>query len=593
MKNLKKVIISSMLGVLICLSTLCISPVVTVNGADAVASYTTYIDVPTLNSGLKIEPSVIFNVSSQDDLTEITNASVKPTVVLLTVDEEMDVVLGDTTRTFKSVFETYLKGKSIPAVRIETDKVAKAFVEYMKEAYYIADITVVSKSDEILGTIYDDDTTYIANGVLDVSEQKLSANRYDFWENIAKANKVGANILMINGEDENAGVAANYAAALGKVCWGAVPDNEAKTVGAVAAGCYGLVGSDIATMQGAIEKFAERGFGMSQQIAAHRGITKYANENSLTSCAAAANEGATHIEVDVQVTRDGEILLCHNSGLSTTSNASGNTWFVNMDSDAVRDYRLTDYDSDYRETFATLDELIEVMLDTDVIFIVELKLDGASDYALRCNPIQKVYETFSSYEEMKGRWLAITFYGSYAKLMREVCPEIPVCCLGYADETGKSTHNWGEPPTGGVGNYKNYIKFNRGLNVGLDYVASAATYSSVKNYLARGYLQNTWTYEDTSHVSYGVNIATTNKAEEMAMQVKKVGVGTIELTESELTAGQVKIACETYNGFVKECTCAVTYVDGTIEAGKTVNAVFYYKDKNYGIYSNMLQVKVK
>ena len=232
-------------------------------------------------------------------------------------------------------------------------------------------------------------------------------------------------------------------------------------------------------------------------------------------------------------------------------------------------------------------------MDTAVIMIVELKIDCASDIALAKKPIEKIYEIFSSYgEKMKGRWITITFFGSYAKLMRQVCPEIPVCCLGFGAETG-STVKWENPPASSVGAVADYIKFNRKGNLGLDYYANASSYSTVYQYAVRGYLQNTWTYESTEHVAYGVNIATTNAAEEMAMEVKDVGVGEISLTAEELAAAAVTLPCRTYNGFVKEKTCNLVYLDGEAVSGNTVSAVFYYGNDGYGVYSNMIRVKVK
>lgn len=66
------------------------------------------------------------------------------------------------------------------------------------------------------------------------------------------------------------------------------------------------------------------------------------------------------------------------------------------------------------------------------------------------------------------------------------------------------------------------IAFLRKYNMTLDEELSAATYTTARNYLARGYTQNTWTFKDMSHFSGGANIATTDKAEEGAMLVRQV-----------------------------------------------------------------------
>ncbi len=592
MKKLNNAIVLPLIGAMMCGAFACV-PAQEVSDA-ATKSYTDLANTATLGSSLRIEPSVVYEVKSKGDLGAIESADVAPSVALLEVSAGMNVKFTDGNMEFATLFDDYLKGDVIPALRIETEELAQEFVAYMTDTYYISDIMVVSSSSAVLDLIYNDEVCFIANGVYDVSDREISSNRYDFWEHIATANSVGANILMIDGEDENAAVAANYAAALNKVCWGKVSAAESAAVGAVAAGCYGIVGDSLATMQSAIVKFEKSGFAQAQSVAAHRGITKYANENSLTSCAAAVNEGATHIEIDVQVTRDGEIILCHNSDAGYTSTSAASNWIVLKTAEELRKETLNDYDEGYGETFPTLDELIEALIDTDVIFIVELKIDGASPVALSLNPIEKIYEIFSSYDKMTGRWLAITFYGSYAKAMREVCPEIPVCCLGFAKETETNIINWDlRPESSTVAPVAQFIRFCRNANVGLDFTVTSDTYGTVKNYAVRGYLQNTWTYETTDHTSYGVNIATTNKAEEMAMKVKEVAVGNIELTAEQINSGSAKVPCRTYNGFVSENKCSIVYVDGTAEAGKTVRVLFVYQDGAYGVYSNLVKVTVK
>ncbi|WP_414172314.1 glycerophosphodiester phosphodiesterase [Clavibacter tessellarius] len=48
---------------------------------------------------------------------------------------------------------------------------------------------------------------------------------------------------------------------------------------------------------------------------AHRGDSSRYRENSLAAIRSAAESGATTVEVDVQVTRDGEVVLVHDDTL--------------------------------------------------------------------------------------------------------------------------------------------------------------------------------------------------------------------------------------------------------------------------------------
>ena len=58
-------------------------------------------------------------------------------------------------------------------------------------------------------------------------------------------------------------------------------------------------------------------------IFAHRGACKVAPENTLPAFQAALDLGADGIELDVQFSSDGKLVVLHNPTLETTTNGSG------------------------------------------------------------------------------------------------------------------------------------------------------------------------------------------------------------------------------------------------------------------------------
>jgi len=58
-------------------------------------------------------------------------------------------------------------------------------------------------------------------------------------------------------------------------------------------------------------------------VIGHRGSVGEAPENTLASFALAAEQGAEGIELDVHLTKDGEIVVCHDYTLDRTTNGSG------------------------------------------------------------------------------------------------------------------------------------------------------------------------------------------------------------------------------------------------------------------------------
>ena len=59
------------------------------------------------------------------------------------------------------------------------------------------------------------------------------------------------------------------------------------------------------------------------KVWAHRGASAYAPENTLESFALAAQMRADGVELDVHLTKDGEVVVCHDEKIDRTSNGTG------------------------------------------------------------------------------------------------------------------------------------------------------------------------------------------------------------------------------------------------------------------------------
>ena len=59
------------------------------------------------------------------------------------------------------------------------------------------------------------------------------------------------------------------------------------------------------------------------EIFAHRGASGYESENTLEAFALAVEQGADGIELDVQLTKDGELVVIHDETIDRVSDGSG------------------------------------------------------------------------------------------------------------------------------------------------------------------------------------------------------------------------------------------------------------------------------
>lgn len=113
---------------------------------------------------------------------------------------------------------------------------------------------------------------------------------------------------------------------------------------------------------------------MSTRILAHRGASAYAPENTMPAFELALQHGADGVELDVHLTKDGELAVIHDERVDRTTNGKG----------FVKDFTLEQLKSldacNGMEGFAgakvpTLSEVYSLFAGTNCIINVEIKTD--------------------------------------------------------------------------------------------------------------------------------------------------------------------------------------------------------------------------
>ena len=115
----------------------------------------------------------------------------------------------------------------------------------------------------------------------------------------------------------------------------------------------------------------ERGFAMTK-IVAHRGASAYAPENTLEAFRLAVEMGADGVELDVHLTRDGQLAVCHDENIARVAGVKG----------VIKDMTLAELKAcdfgcrfpQYRGAkMPTLDEVYALLAPTGLTVNVELK----------------------------------------------------------------------------------------------------------------------------------------------------------------------------------------------------------------------------
>ncbi len=167
------------------------------------------------------------------------------------------------------------------------------------------------------------------------------------------------------------------------------------------------------------------------KVYAHRGYSGKYPENTMLAFKKAAETGCDGIELDVQLTSDGQVVIIHDEKIDRTTDGTGN----------VKDYTLEElkkfnaaasWNGKYGfEPIPTLEEYFQWVKDTELVTNIEIK--------------SGVYY----YEELEEKTLALvrkyglekkiifsSFLHSSITLLRKLAPEIPCGALVEYENLG-------------------------------------------------------------------------------------------------------------------------------------------------------------
>lgn len=237
------------------------------------------------------------------------------------------------------------------------------------------------------------------------------------------------------------------------------------------------------------------------KIFAHRGASAYAPENTMIAFALAMEQGADGVELDVQLTKDGEVVVIHDEVIDRVSDGGG----------AVRDYTLKQLRQfSFHNSFEqykgvwipTLSEVLKLLAPSGMTVNIELKT-GIYRYP---GIVEKVLAVVRK-RGMEDRVIYSSFNHYSIQKIRELAPEAQTAYLlsdvilhaeAYARENGV-----------------------KGLHPALYHVRME---NLLKEYLNSGLAVRVWTVNEPEDMKQlteaGVDAVITN-VPDIALQVRK------------------------------------------------------------------------
>ena len=156
-------------------------------------------------------------------------------------------------------------------------------------------------------------------------------------------------------------------------------------------------------------------------IYAHRGASGYAPENTLEAFALAAEQGADGVELDVHFTKDGKVVVIHDSTIDRTSNGQGAVLDYTYDELLSFDFGYKFYRERRGIKIPLLEEVYELLAPKGLTVNVEIK---ATDPAI-CAECHKIAEKYG----MTDRVIYSAFDHLQLSNMQKVCPDAFVAPL--------------------------------------------------------------------------------------------------------------------------------------------------------------------
>ena len=361
----------------------------------------------TKPNGVSMQPSTVLRVDGAEDYTQ--DKMNRASNVFADVDGELNVTASDGTAigTFAEFYDECYMRAVYPVIGL-TEGQEDAFIAYAEENE-IWDITIAGTAATVKKVRTALPETRAA---LDWRGEELP----DYADLVTQTNGNLARIVLIDADAATREL-TDYVQARFLTVW-ADADTEEEVARAVFSGAYGVVTSEPETV-GDVCKAAgkEDVLVRTPYLFGHRGVSgdPTVTENSIGAFRKAVEGGATHLEMDLKLTADNEIVILHDDSLNTTSTGTGLA-VASLTLEQLKGHKLKD-----GQEIPTLGEVLEAFKEDSVIFMLEFKTDAE-------NLPQLVRAELEKYG-LLGRSVIISFYTEQLTAASTVLPECPTLNL--------------------------------------------------------------------------------------------------------------------------------------------------------------------
>lgn len=371
-----------------------------------------YADVRDVDTGISIAPTLITDVKTMEEFENILVDS--PAVAIM----NYEVVDGTARVAFSDGYVSpdtalaKLGSKIIPAFRITNTTEADSLAAFMT-SHDLRDAYAVSTDPSVVNRAYS--RWKYLRGVVDYSgltSFDAETIRYEAQEN-------GARVLILSEDTSKETITALQDSF--SCVWLTVSEGKTASVAATNKGPYGIITPDRALTEECYETFYKDNTLVRRvNVIGHRGNPTLAQENTVAGAQTAYANGATAVENDIYLVKDGVLMIMHDSTIDRTTNGSGKT--VSFTSTQLKKY-VVDVNSSYAtQPIPSLEDYFKSIKGNEgQKLVIELK-DTNTAFASALATLIKKYD-------IMDQIVLITFDEPNVEAIQELLPGVAVGLL--------------------------------------------------------------------------------------------------------------------------------------------------------------------
>ena len=380
------------------------------------------IDTTIVRHNLAGAPTVVVRLEEESQLSGLAGNA--PASLIVRMDAEGNVVGSDggSLGALTDLYADYIAGVMIPVVEIGGDAEAEKFIEIWEEELSIADMAVMSADAQALQKVRTQITGI--RGIYDCTDVPL-ADESALYEQVRLSTLSMANVVLLTEEQSTVENVAYFQGRF-KTVWTQL-DGESEgdlfsIQNVVSSGTYGIVCTDFKSVYQAYRQYPERSVARISRNIAHRGLPMTAAENSVAGAQLAVEGGATHLEIDVHLTADDQVVVMHDGTIDRTTNGSGSV--ASMTLEQLRQYQIIKTAGGAEvdpEPIPTAEDMFRTFDGTGVVIVCENKTSD-TDVLQALRPVIEKYDFWD-------QLVFISFDLNMLAAAHEQLPQVPTAAL--------------------------------------------------------------------------------------------------------------------------------------------------------------------